>query len=60
MKLSEEYGTKFRLEGLPESRQILIQRLGREEEVADAVVMFITCGYITGQSLLMYNLSSDA
>jgi hypothetical protein len=24
------------------------------EEVADAVVMFATCGYITGQSLLMY------
>jgi 3-oxoacyl-[acyl-carrier protein] reductase len=29
-------------------------RLGKTEEVADAVVIFVTCGYITGQSLLMY------
>ena len=29
-------------------------RLGKPDEIADAVVMFVTCGYITGQSLLMY------
>jgi len=31
-----------------------VYRLGKVDEVADAVVMFVTCGYITGQSLLMY------
>jgi len=31
-----------------------VYRLGKVDEVANAVVMFVTCGYITGQSLLMY------
>jgi hypothetical protein len=29
-------------------------RLGKVDEVANAVGMFVNCGYITGQSLLMY------
>jgi len=31
-----------------------LPRLGSVNEVADAVALFASCGYITGQSLLMY------
>ena len=31
-----------------------VPRLGKVDEVANAVCMFVTTGYITGQSLLMY------